>query len=274
LVDFPVGLEDIPAVDWASAITARHSARTYTDRSVEASTLAALRQFCGRLPGRSVARVAVLESVPPDLFTGVIVGSYGRVVGARSALVIIGRKERPAVQESMGYLGEAALLQATALGLDTCWIGGSFDQAVASRLAELAPGEAIFAVSPIGYAEDRPRAGERVLKALVRANHRRPIEEIAPGFDEHRWPAWAAEGVRLARIAPSAVNRQPWRFDLEPGCVVISVVARGAEGSVSRLLDVGIAMLHFQVGARLMGATGVWQSLEAPAVGRYMVIAG
>jgi hypothetical protein len=95
------------------------------------------------------------------------------------------------------------------------------------------------------------------------------VTELAPGFDAERWPDWAAEGVRLARIAPSAVNRQPWRFDLEPGSVKVSVVARGAEGSISRLLDVGIAMLHFEVGARLMGASGTWQLLEPPDVARY-----
>ena len=83
---------------------------------------------------------------------------------------------------------------------------------------------------------------------------------------EYGGEAWAAEGVRLARIAPSAVNRQPWRFELDQGAVTVSVVGRGAEGSVSRLLDVGIAMLHFEVGARLMGAQGTWELLEAPRV--------
>jgi hypothetical protein len=241
---------------------------------VEPAVLVQLEQMCARLPGRSVARVAVTRTVAPDLFTGLVVGSYGRVVGAGSALVIIGRPDRQAVHESMGYLGEAVLLQATALGLGTCWIAGSFDRTVASQLVDLMPGERVFAISPLGYAQDRPRTSERLLKAMVRAKHRRPVREIAPGFDEEHWPAWAAEGVRLARLAPSAVNRQPWRFDFEPGSMVVSVVPRGSEGSISRLLDIGIAMLHFEVGARLMGGPGVWQSLEAPAVARYRVFAG
>ncbi len=185
-----------------------------------------------------------------------IVGSYGRVIGAQSAALVIGRPARRAVQESMGYLGEAVLLQATTMGLGTCWIAGSFDRAVASSLVDLEEGEQVFAVSPLGYAQEKPRTGEILMKAMVRAKHRRPVTEIAPGFDEEHWPAWAAEGVRLARIAPSAVNRQPWRFVLDQGAVTVSVVGRGAEGSVSRLLDVGIAMLHFEVGARLMGAFG------------------
>lgn len=274
MADFPASLVDMPVAEWASAINLRHSARTFTGRPVERQTLYTLGVYCARLPAPFVARVAVLEEAPSNLFTGLVVGGYGRVIGASSALIVIGRASAPAVQEGMGYLGEAALLQATALGLGTCWIAGSFDRGVASGLVDMDPDEQIFAVSPLGYAEERPRTGERLLKAMVRAKHRRSLEEVAPGFDAERWPAWAAEGVRLARIAPSAVNRQPWRFDLEPGSVTVSVVARGAEGSISRLLDVGIAMLHFEVGARVMGDSGTWELLERPAVARFRSIRG
>lgn len=267
--DFPAALADMPVVEWASAITTRRSVRSYVDQVVDEPALNALGQFCRELPGGEVARVDVLLEAPADLFTGLIVGSYGRVAGARSALLMIGRPGKRMVQESMGYLGEAAILQATAMGLGTCWVAGSFDRAVASRLTDLDAGERIFAVSPLGFAQERGRTGERLLKAMVRAKHRRPAAEIAPGFDDERWPAWAAEGVRLARIAPSAVNRQPWRFDFKDGLVTVSVVQRGLEGSVSRLLDVGIAMLHFEVGARLMGAPGIWVSSEPHAVATY-----
>ncbi len=268
---FPAALTDMPVAEWASAITIRRSVRTFTGQPVDAGALGDLRDFCSGLPGTSVARIVVAEEVPPDLFTGVIIGSYGRVVGARSALVVIGRSEARAAQESMGYLGEAALLQATAMGLGTCWIAGSFKREIASKLAEVGEDEQIFAVSPVGHAEERPRRGERLLKAAVRAKKRRPIDDMASGFDADQWPDWAAEGVRLARIAPSAANRQPWRFDFEPGAVTVSVVDRGVDGSISRLLDVGIAMLHFEIGARLMGVAGVWQLLEPPAVARYQV---
>lgn len=273
-VEFVAAISDMPVAEWASAIATRRSVRTFTGRPVGPGVLAAIRDFCSGLPGGSVARVALAEEVPAELFTGVIVGSYGRVIGARAALIVIGKPQARSVQECMGYLGEATLLQATAMGLGTCWVAGSFKRDIASRLAVLAEDEEIFAVSPVGYAEERPRRGERLLKAAVRASRRKPITDVAPGFDSERWPDWAAEGARLARIAPSAANRQPWRFDLEPGAVTVSAVERGVDGSISRLLDVGIAMLHFEVGARLMGASGVWQLLEPPGVARYEVRQG
>ena len=233
--------------------------------------------------------MVIVRELPEGIFTGVV-GSYGKVVGARSGLIVIGQENDPFCQESAGYLGEATILEANANGLDSCWVGGFFDRGLTERLVELSPGERVLAVSPLGYAQARPRTGERVLKRFVGAHKRRAIEEIAPGFDEEAWPAWAAEGVRLARAAPSAVNRQPWEFRLQTdapatsayaeatsayagptGAVTISVTDRGHFGSISRRLDCGIAMLHFEVGARLMGGAGCWEMLEPPDLARYRV---
>jgi hypothetical protein len=279
----PVALRDMPAAEWAAAVVVRHSARTYTGDALTVEELHRLESFCDGLPAPEVARVVVIAEVPDAVFTG-FVGSYGRVLKAPSALLVIGRKTSPSFQESAGYVGEAAILEATSLGLGTCWVAGYFDNAVASSLVPMAPEERVLAISPLGYATSRPRTGERMMKLMVRAHKRRAVEEIAPGFDEHSWPAWAAEGVRLARVAPSAVNRQPWRFALEAELspagsgtdevrsarsVTITSFAKGPEGNISRRLDCGIAMLHFEVGARLMGSSGIWEMLEAPQVARY-----
>ncbi len=282
----PVALRDVPAAEWAAAIVVRHSARTFTGEAVDPTKLQHLELLCESLPAPEVARVVLVRNVPDIVFTG-FVASYGRVMRAPSALLVVATESAPSFQESAGYLGEAVILEATSLGLGTCWIAGFFDRAVASTLVPLAPGERVLAISPVGYAESRARAGERMMKRMVGAHRRKPVEEMAPGFDPESWPAWAAEGVRLARVAPSAVNRQPWRFELErdvaiPGlpaieglptrAVTLSAVTKGGEGNISRRLDCGIAMLHFEVGARIMGASGRWASLEPPNVARYLVV--
>ncbi len=278
----PVALEDIPVAEWAGAIVVRHSARTFTGVPPETGLLEELERFTAALPGGDTARVIVVRELPAAVFTGVV-GSYGKVVGARSGLIVVGQENAPCFQEAAGYVGEATILQAQAQGLESCWVGGFFDRDLTQSLVELAPGERVLAISPLGRAQARLRTGERVLKRIVGAHKRLPIEAIAPGFDEDTWPAWAAEGVRLARVAPSAVNRQPWQFRLEidtpipysyagpTGAVTISVEDRGRFGSVSRRLDCGIAMLHFEVGARLMGSSGCWETLEPPDLARYRV---
>ena len=287
--ELPVALADMPLTEWAAAIVVRHSARTYTGRAVDPALLDRLEYFCGCLPAAEVARVALVRDAPDSVFTG-FVGSYGRVLGAPSVLLMIGMEADPAVQESLGYLGEAVILEATSLGLGTCWVAGFFDRPLAATLVALAPGERVLAISPVGDAQPRPRGGERVFRRFVGAHKRKAADETASGFDAELWPAWAAEGVRLARVAPSAINRQPWRFELEAapaesatvakrpstaaessGAMIVSTVAKGGEWKVSRRLDCGIAMLHFEVGARLLGAPGRWEILDAPDVARYRV---
>ncbi|MBN1630231.1 MAG: nitroreductase family protein [Thermoleophilia bacterium] len=265
---FPVALAEMPAVEWTTAISRRHSSRTLDGTPIDPALLDRLESFCAGLPANEVARVVVIRTLPDGLFTG-IVGSYGRVRGAPAALVFVGAETHPAVQESVGYLGEAVILEATSLGLATCWVGGFFKPHVAARLVTLDKGERVLAVSPLGHAAVRPPARDRLFKQAMRAHGRKPLEELAPGSDFKMWPAWALKGLELARISPSAVNRQPWRFAFEPGAVVISTTESGPESGISRRLDCGIAMLHFEVGARSLGASGRWETLQAPRVARF-----
>ena len=273
-MDFPVALLKVPVAKWAAAIDVRHSARTYAPTRVDPAVISHLIDFCVGLPGKEMARVVVVPQAPASLFTG-LVGGYGKVLDAPSALMMIGNESSPTVLEGVGYLGEATILEATTADLGTCWVGGSYDRAVAGRLTPLALDERVYAVSPLGHATPRARAGDRLLKRMVGAHKRKPIEVAAPGFDSLVWPDWAAEGVRLAMIAPSAVNRQPWRFEFDataPDSLVISVVEKGPEGRVARRLDCGIAMLHFEVGARLLGAKGAWEILRHPRVARFRLL--
>lgn len=270
--DFPAALSDIPLADWTAAIDDRHSVRTYDGASLEQSMLQSLETRSRSLCRPGVARVVLVPQVPSKVFTGII-GSYGKVTGASSAFLMIGNENEAAFQESAGYLGEAMVLAATSLGLGTCWIAGFFDRRCASSLVPLADGERVLAISPLGYAHERTRSSERMIKRLAGSHARKPMEAIARDLDAELWPEWARNGLRLARTAPSAVNRQPWRFALEPdrGAVIVSAVEEGRDGGISRRLDCGIAMLHFEVGARSSGADGRWESLEPPGVARYLV---
>lgn len=281
---FPATIQNMPVTEWSTAIAARHSSRTFDPLPVAPALLDRLQSFCSGLPAASLARVVLVPAAPAEVFTG-LAGGYGRVMGAPAAFVIVGTESEPTVQECAGYLGEAAVLEATSLGLGTCWIAGFFDRAVASTLVSLAPGELVLGISPVGYAQQRPRASERLLKRLAGSHKRKPLAEIAPRFDAEEWPDWAQNGVQMARSAPSAGNRQPWRFELDlgppirqshtrsgkrSGTMTVLSVRGGYEGNISRRLDCGIAMLHFEVGARATGVSGRWETLRTPAVARYI----
>jgi hypothetical protein len=101
---------------------------------------------------------------------------------------------------------------------------------------------------------------ERLLFGAGRPKHRRNLEEIAPGVDE--WPAWARAAMDAVRVAPSAMNRQPWRFALEGNELRLHFAGVDTPRA-SKRLDCGIAMLHAEIGALGAGVSGHWALLES-----------
>lgn len=254
---------------WYAAVPTRRSRRAYTGDPPTAAQADAISRTAETFRPYDDARVVFLLEAPPSLFTGII-GSYGKVKGACSAFVFIADGTSSSADEHCGYTGEGLVLEAHSLGLATCWIAGSFSRSVARDLVSLGEGEVIRAVSPVGHALGVPSRTEKVLYRADHPKYRKPLDEIAYGHSS--WPAWASEGVHAARLAPSAMNRQPWRFRLEEGAVVVSSSGSGAPLVRSRL-DCGIAMLHFELGARSEGSDGVWEALAAPDVARWVPLA-
>jgi nitroreductase len=271
--------------EWYDAIGRRTSRRLFDGRAVPADVRERLEVFCdgasapAGLPGSpevqpgdvtAPARVCLVDDPGHRLFTG-LVGAYGKVVGTPVAAAFVGRVSSGGhitdeVRAAVGYLGEGLVLEATHLGLGTCWIAGSFDRTSAGELADLAPGEQVVAVTPLGYATQRPSNGERLLRTLVKASARLSVEKIAPGVLDGGWPRWAVTAVQAARLAPSGANRQPWRFRLDGGSLVMG---RADKLYWTAPIDVGIARLHVELGAQHESVAGSWTMLPDPDVARF-----
>jgi hypothetical protein len=261
MTDLPHASLDV--IRWLGAVPGRRSRRAYSAAPPSAD-LAALIATADLFAPFEDARVFVVPEPPAGLFSGII-GSYGRVNGPCSALVFATTGSSPAADVHCGYTGEGVVLEAHARGLATCWIAGSFSRSVAKQLDALRPDEIVRAVSPVGQPLEHFTGAERFLYGQARPKHRKAMEEIAPG--SAAWPGWALAGVSAARIAPSAMNRQPWLFRYENGAVVISVKA--AAPGMGRI-DIGIAMLHFELGARSEGNDGSWEPLDGDDVARWV----
>lgn len=246
--------------DWLAAVARRHSRRAYDGRPVVSATLDALEAVSAGFRPFPEVRVVLVRSPGLDVFTGVI-GSYGKVRNARHVLLFIGDASADFCGQHVGYAGEASILQATVLGLDTCWVGGFFDAARTRRLVDLNGGERVLAVAPVGYAVGKIAFAERGLRSISRSHGRRSVAEIVRGSSVGGWPDWAVAAVETARLAPSAANRQPWRFRFEAGGLVVAVDNSFELPRVAKRLDCGIAMLHAELGARAAGADGAWRDL-------------
>jgi hypothetical protein len=130
-----------------------------------------------------------------------------------------------------------------------------------------------LAVTPVGYARRFESLEEKLMTGFGRTHRRLPVSRLISGLGRDELPEWARASIQAASLAPSAVNRQPWGFDVEDGSIMVYVRTGGPEFSVSKRLDCGIAMLHIEVVAMSCGVRGEWQFLKAPQVARFSALA-
>jgi hypothetical protein len=188
------------------------------------------------------------------VFKGII-GAYGKIENAPLYLAFIGNMDSPRVQEAVGYTGEGVILEATALDLGTCWVGGFFRPESVARQLELAPQERVLAVSPVGMVPDSYTFKENIMSGFGRMHRRQPLHKLVEGTPREDW---MRSSLEAARAAPSAVNRQPWRFRVSGGSITVNLDDHSDTYNIARRLDCGIAMLHLELGARYAGASVYW----------------
>ncbi len=166
--------------------------------------------------------------------------SYGMFSGVTAYLAMIGPKNNPVEEEKIGYFGQSLVLLAEELGLGTCWVSGSYDpKQVPCRLNE---DEEVKIVIVIGPVPEQRTIKERIIRSIA---HRGKVKEPLDFFESPAAPpSWVVDGLKLVALGPSAVNKQPVYFTCEKG-VVRGYVPEGVSP-----VELGIAKLHFQVGAK------------------------
>ena len=188
-------------------------------------------------------------------------------------IAFIGNMNSASVQEEVGYTGEGVILEATELGLNTCWVAGFFKPKRVASLVEIKNNERVLAVTPVGYERRFESLEEKLMTGFGRTHRRLPVSKLLNRLGQGELPEWIRASIQAARLAPSAVNRQPWGFDVGDDCITVYVRTGGPEFNVSKRLDCGIAMLHIEVAALNCGVRGDWQLLKAPQVARFSALA-
>ncbi|MCP5454024.1 MAG: nitroreductase family protein [Spirochaetaceae bacterium] len=213
-------------MDMIEAMAARHSVRSYTDAPIEGAVLEALTASIAEV--NRASGLAVELSLDGGKAFANLLGRYGKFEGVRGLFVIKGRKSKDLGLRA-GYWGERLVLEATALGLGTCWVGGTYSK----RGVAVGPGEELVCVVTVGYAA-----------APGRPHRTKTIEAFVQGGIAGK-PAWFVSGVEAAMLAPTALNQQKFSFALDGDVVDARVSGLG----VMTDIDLGIAKLHFELGA-------------------------
>ena len=257
-------------------IKARFSCRSYLEIPIEAETRGLLANYAASMrtgPFGSPARFELAAATLDDLRALKGLGTYGFIKGA-TGFIIGATIESDKNLEDYGYLMESIILYATALGLGTCWLGGTFTKSSFARKMSANQNEVIPAVTSVGYIAKKPRRLDSVIRRGAKADKRLPWEALF--FDgeyglplTHLAAGDYAKPLEMVRIGPSASNRQPWRilkdgdiwhFYLQrtPGYRKRRSVKLFTNSDLQRV-DMGIAMCHFELTARELGLDGRWE---------------
>lgn len=230
---------------WYEAARQRFAVRRY-ERGPNEEELDALRKQAESLSARGV-RIVLAQG--EKVFAPVLMGS-GRIKGTDWFAAFLCKD---AQAFSVGYLGEAFILECTAMGLGTCWLGMYNKKAVAAAL-ELREGETLSCITPVGIAAEQ-----------YAARPRKPLNKLT-GLNQAQLqalPEWQQHALDCARRAPSATNAQPWRFVVEgENLRIVNINSNFGYGK----LDCGIAMLHMELGAAHGGVAGDWDMEGTDAV--------
>ena len=192
----------------------RKSCRSFTDMPVEEETIEKIKAFSMKplYPGirvhwQIVARNQVKCICP----------------WTTQQLIAVYAEEKDGYLENVGFLFQQMELYLQALGLGVCWLGlGRMNP----KTTEPVEGMKFVIMLAFGYPK-----GEQ-LRYDVKEFKRKELEKIADQPNPK---------LEAARLAPSAVNSQPWYFTHEGGSVRVYC------NQIGTRLDAGIAMAHLYV---------------------------
>ena len=213
------------------AISARHSVRAYKEQPLEKEVIEVLEKKIEELNRVGQLHMQLILN-EPRAFQGTL-AKYGKFRGVQNYIVMAGKKAAD-LDERIGYYGEALVLFAQTLGLNTCWVGLSYKKIPGTYVLE--DGETIQAYITIGYGETQG------------VSHKiKTIEQVSNASEDT--PEWFRKGVEAALLAPTAVNQQKFSFEyagIENNRHKVKAKKGFSLVGYTRM-DLGIAKYHFEI---------------------------
>lgn len=214
----------------------RHSVRRYTEQPIEAEKRSVLDSLVQEINQKADLHIQMIYDDPRcfDSF----MAHYGKFSGVRNYIALVGKKSSN-LDEKLGYYGEEIVLKAEELGLNTCWVALTHGKSK----AEIGKGEKQVCLISLGYGETKGTPHKS-----------KPMEDLCNynEYNEHneQMPEWFLDGMNAAMLAPTAMNQQKFRFELQSDG---TVKASCGSGFYTKL-DLGIVKYHFEtVSGRKIG---------------------
>lgn len=229
-------------------ISQRKSIRTYSGIKLTDEQIFNIKSFMGNPDNKKgifgFVRFELLENKNNTVF-----GAYGDIIGAPYYISVITKNNKNALLDA-GYAFERLILFAQSINLSTCWLAAtSFDRNEAELRVNLGDDEIIAAISPIGQKAEKSSERELIERERLGSDDRLNFDALfadaATGgiiMDKQE-----RESLELVRIAPSALNNQPWRVVVDNGIAHFYVIRRFILplNYDFQMLDLGAAVYHY-----------------------------
>lgn len=158
-------------------------------------------------------------------------------------LIAVYSEETEGYLENIGFLFQQLELYLQTLGLGVCWLGmGRMNP----RTARSVEGMKFVIMLAFGHPKGEQQRSD------PKAFRRKPMEQITDRADPR---------LEAARLAPSAVNSQPWYFTHEGDTLHVHCSKKGTR------LDIGIALAHLYI--ENPGTFRFFRAEEVPEVPGY-----
>ncbi len=228
----------------------RRSVRTFDGQMPDKQVIDELKAFAEEMtnPFGIKVRFIFLDAEKEKLSSPVLTGEKLYV----SAIVERG----PLAAVAYGYSFEKFLMKAHELGLGTVWIGGTMPRDKFEKASGLAEDEIMPCISPLGAVSNKMSVKESLMRKGVKADSRMKFEELffsgdfaSPITEGQAMSMGLRDDLEAVRIAPSAVNKQPWRIVIDGKNAHFYV--KHDKGYTTpdydlQVIDVGIALYHFE----------------------------
>lgn len=121
--------------------------------------------------------------------------------------------------ENVGFVFENTILRLTCMGIGTCGVGAPLNKESVANVVELPEKESPILLIAFGDPEDignMYRNSESEFK-------RKSIDKICIGEISGDYETI----INTARLSPSSINRQPWKFKVENNSIHVFGLRRG-----------------------------------------------
>ena len=200
----------------------RHSVRQYTDKKIEKEKREVLNALIAKINQKAGLHIQIIYD-EPKCFNSMM-AHYGKFDGVNNYIALVREKSKP--DEALGYYGEQIVLKAQELGLNTCWVAMTHGKSK----AQIDKGEKLVCLISLGYGKTAG-AAHKSKKLSEVCNYKKDM------------PEWFLSRMEATLLAPTAMNRQKFYFELLPDNSIKITCGKG----LYTKLDLGIVKYHFEV---------------------------